>query len=85
MELTEENIREIVRINLQPFIRVDGGDIEFEKFDSDNIIHLGAHAECAICPASPDRLKWWVEKEFKKAFNRECQIIIKNRIPYFEQ
>jgi len=85
MDLTEENIKEIVRTCLQPGVRVDGGDIEFEKLDADFVIHLGAHAECATCPASPDRLKWWVEQEFKKAFRRECQIIITNRIPYFEQ
>jgi Fe-S cluster biogenesis protein NfuA len=85
MELTEENIREVVRIRLQPGVRVDGGDIEFEKIDADNVIHLGAHAECATCPASPERLQWWVEEEFKKAFQLECRIRITNRIPYFEQ
>jgi Fe-S cluster biogenesis protein NfuA len=84
MKLTEERIRKIIREHLQPKVRVDGGDIEFEKLE-DATIYLGAYAECATCPASPERLQWWCEKELEKFFGHFYSVMITNRIPYFEQ
>jgi Fe-S cluster biogenesis protein NfuA len=84
MKPIEERIRNIIYEHLQPKVRVDGGDIEFEKLDG-TTIYLGAHAECATCPASPERLQWWCEQEFKKVLDPPYSVIITNRIPYFEQ
>jgi Fe-S cluster biogenesis protein NfuA len=84
MQLTEKRIRNIICEHLQPKVRVDGGDIEFEKLDG-TTIYLGAHAECATCPASPERLQWWCEQELKKFLDTPHAVIITNRIPYFER
>lgn len=84
MNLTEDSIRNIIHAHLQPKIRVDGGDIEFEKLDGATI-YLGAHAECATCPASPERLQWWCEQELAKFFDAPCSVMITNRMPYFER
>ena len=84
MKLAEDRIKNIVHEQLQPKIRVDGGDIEFEKLEG-NTIYLGAHAECAACPASPERLQWWCEKEVQKLLDPSYSVIITNRVPYFER
>ena len=84
MKLTEDRIKNIIQQHLQPKVRVDGGDIEFEKLEGATI-YLGAHAECATCPASPQRLQWWCEQELKKFLDTPYSVIITNRIPYFEQ
>ena len=84
MKLTEQNVIKFLITELQPKIRVDGGDVEFEKLD-DATIHLGAHAECATCPAATECLKWWCEQEFSQAFEKNITVTIHNRIPYFER
>lgn len=84
MEGTERRIRQIISEHLQPKVRVDGGDIEFEKIAGDTI-YLGAHAECATCLASPERLQWWCEKEFETFLGHKYTVVITNHIPYFEQ
>ena len=83
MEFSEPHIRQIVKDRLQPKVRVDGGDIEFEKLDQETI-YLGAHADCAVCPASPERLQWWCEQEFEAIFGQKCHVVITNHVPYFE-
>lgn len=84
MKLTAQSAAEFVTAHLQPKIRVDGGDVEFEKLTG-STVHLGAHAECATCPAVDECLKWWCEQEFSKAFEKNISVTIHNRIPYFEQ
>jgi Fe-S cluster biogenesis protein NfuA len=84
MKPVEERIRNIIQEHLQPKIRVDGGDIEFEKLDG-TAIYLGAYAECATCPASPERLQWWCERELQKFLDTPHSVVIINRIPYFER
>ena len=84
MELTEQNVLDILISDLQPKIRVDGGDVVFEKLE-DRTIYLGAHAECAICPATSVCLHWWIEQQFNKAFEEPCEVVITKHVPYFER
>lgn len=77
-------VQQVITTHLQPKIRVDGGDIEFERLDG-NTIYLGAYAECATCPASPERLTWWLEQEFARHFGGQYTVVITNHVPYFEQ
>jgi len=84
MKLTEQNLIQFLIIELQPKIRVDGGDVEFEELDG-TTIHRGAHAECAICPATAECLKWWCEQEFSRAFGQPVTVALHNRVPYFER
>jgi Fe-S cluster biogenesis protein NfuA len=84
VKLNEKNVIEHLTTHLQPKIRVDGGEVEFEKLNG-TTIHLGAHAECATCPATAECLKWWCEQEFSRAFGGKVKVIIHKRVPYFER
>lgn len=46
MELTEHTGLNLLINDLQPNIRVEDGDVIFEKLEN-HTIYLGAHAECA--------------------------------------
>ncbi len=82
MELTEQNAINLLTAELQPKIRVDGGDVVFEKL-AGTTIYLGAHAECAICPATAVCLHWWTEQAYQKAFGESCKVVITKHVPYF--
>lgn len=82
--LDENKVIDLLVREMQPKIRVDGGDVEFEKLAGD-MIFLGAHANCATCPATADCLKWWCEQEFSRAFGTPCQVVIAKHLPYFER
>lgn len=84
MELTEQNVLNLLISDLQPKIRVDGGEVVFEKLEG-STIYLGAHAECAICPATAVCLHWWIEQQFNKAFEEPCTVVITKHVPYFER
>ncbi len=84
MELTEQTIEQILHEQLQPKVRVDGGDIEFERLDGDTVF-LGAHAECAACPAAPERLQWWCQQEFDRLVELPCRVVVTTHKPYYEQ
>jgi Fe-S cluster biogenesis protein NfuA len=84
VQLNAENVIALLTEHLQPKIRVDGGDVEFEKLEGD-VIYLGAHADCATCPATAECLKWWCEGEFSRAFGIPCRVVITKHIPYFER
>lgn len=82
MELTVENINTILEKKIRPRVRLDGGEIEFEKIEGTTISFI-AKNECATCPATTDGLKWWLGKELTKAFNQPVTISIRKEIPYF--
>jgi Fe-S cluster biogenesis protein NfuA len=84
MKLTEQNVIQFLLTEMQPKIRVDGGDVAFERLDG-TTIHLGAHAECAICPATAECLKWWCEQEFSEAFGQAVTVAVHLHVPYFER
>jgi len=83
MEFTEENVVRVFTKHIQPKVRVDGGDVAFEKLAGDTV-HLGAHADCASCPAAGECLRWWCEQVFGKAFARPCPVVIHKHLPYFK-
>jgi len=84
MESKDSSVSRVVAQELQPRVRVDGGDIEFERVDGDTII-LGAYADCATCPAAPERLRWWCEQVFAKALGKQYAVVINQHIPYYGQ
>ena len=47
-ELTTEQKIEIVLDKIRPFIRRDGGDVEFVSF-KDGIVYVKMHGACADC------------------------------------
>lgn len=50
---------------IRPNIQMDGGDIEFVKFE-DGVVYVRLHGACIGCPASSYTLKLGVEEALKE-------------------
>lgn len=58
--MTRENIETEIKTiidDLKPFINMDGGDIEFIKYDSeDETVYVKMYGACAMCMAQDETL-----------------------------
>lgn len=57
-------IRELIETRVRPMVAMDGGDIEFESFES-GIVMLRMRGACAGCPSSTATLKMGIENMLK--------------------
>ena len=56
MENEEKNIREVIE-EIRPFLNMDGGDIEFVKYDeSEAVVYVKMYGACAMCLSQDDTL-----------------------------
>jgi len=83
MALDSRSVAQIVETALRPKVQVDGGDIELEKVEGDTV-YLGAHADCASCPATSDCLRWWCEREIERLLGARAHVVIHPHVPYFK-
>ncbi|MEM1104941.1 MAG: NifU family protein [Pseudomonadota bacterium] len=59
-------IRELIDTRVRPAVAQDGGDIVFDRFESDTgIVHLHMRGACAGCPSSTYTLKQGIENMLK--------------------
>ncbi len=63
----EQTVQKIESIldTIRPNIQMDGGDIEFIKFQ-DGIVYIKFHGACVGCPMSVFTLKMGVEEALKE-------------------
>jgi Fe-S cluster biogenesis protein NfuA len=47
---------------IRPALQSDGGDIEFNGIDADNVVHVTLVGACGTCPVSMMTLKAGVER-----------------------
>lgn len=57
-------IRELIETRVRPMVAMDGGDIEFERFDG-GVVYLHMRGACAGCPSSTATLKIGIENMLK--------------------
>lgn len=57
-------IRELIITRVRPMVMMDGGDIEFDRFD-DGIVYLTMRGACSGCPSSTATLKSGIEGMLK--------------------
>ncbi len=57
-------IRELIETRVRPMVMMDGGDIEFDRYD-DGIVFLSMRGACAGCPSSTATLKDGIENMLK--------------------
>ncbi|MCB9983227.1 MAG: NifU family protein [Rhodospirillales bacterium] len=57
-------IRELIETRVRPMVAMDGGDIEFERFE-DGVVYLYMRGACAGCPSSTATLKIGIENMLK--------------------
>jgi NFU1 iron-sulfur cluster scaffold homolog, mitochondrial len=54
----EKEIYEIIEDRVKPAVAMDGGDIEFIKFDKESgVVYVSMHGSCSGCPSSTVTLK----------------------------
>jgi len=83
MELNRAQVEAFIAREIQPKVRVDGGNVELEEIDG-SVIHIGAHSECSTCSAMSDCMKGWLEAELREAFGDECRVMMHTRRPYYK-
>ena len=62
-ELVKQSIEEI-----KPFLKRDGGDIEFVEYTDDHIVKVRLQGHCAGCPGAQMTIKSVVEKILKESY-----------------
>jgi Fe-S cluster biogenesis protein NfuA len=59
-------IKELIETRVRPAVAQDGGDIVFNRYDTDTgIVYLEMHGSCAGCPSSTATLKNGIENMLK--------------------
>ncbi len=62
----EQEIYNIIEDRVKPAVAMDGGDIEFVKFDKDEgIVYVSMHGSCSGCPSSGATLKDGIARTLK--------------------
>lgn len=70
----ERKIREILDTEIRPAVAMDGGDIQFSKFD-DGIVYLQLQGACSACPSSIATLKMGVETRLKEMIPEVKEVV----------
>lgn len=69
-----DTIKDIIE-QLRPNIQMDGGDVEFVRFD-DGIVYVQFHGACVGCPASLFTLKGGIEEALKEQLSDIVQEVV---------
>lgn len=62
----EEKVKNVID-QIRPYLKADGGNIEFVELTDDNIVYVELQGACRSCPMSIMTLKQGVEEAVKKA------------------
>lgn len=62
-DIMEQKIIELIE-NIRPYLNMDGGDIEFIKFD-DGYVFIKLSGACVHCAAQDDTIKYGIEEMLK--------------------
>ena len=69
-----DKIKEVIE-QLRPNIQMDGGDVEFVRFE-DGIVYVRFHGACIGCPASIFTLKGGIEEALKEQLSDVVQEVM---------
>ncbi len=67
-------IKKILREEIKPAVAMDGGDIQFSRYDEGRV-YLSMHGACAGCPSSVMTLKEGIETRLKAAIPEVVEVI----------
>jgi Fe-S cluster biogenesis protein NfuA len=59
------NIRTILETEIKPNLQMHGGDVTFEGYDDNGIVHVSLKGACQGCPGAVLTLKHTVEEHLK--------------------
>ncbi len=67
-------IKEVIE-QLRPNIQMDGGDVEFVRYE-DGVVYIRFHGACVGCPASMFTLKMGIEEALKEQLSDNVTEVI---------
>lgn len=72
----EESIKKIEEVleQIRPNIQMDGGDVEFVKFE-DGVVSVRLRGACVGCPGSVITLKEGVEQTLKEQISEITEVV----------
>ena len=70
----EKRIQEILDSEIRPAVAMDGGDIQFSKFEN-GIVFLQLQGSCSSCPSSIATLKMGVETRLKEMIPEVKEVV----------
>ena len=63
-EVIERKVKNILK-QIEPYLKADGGGVEFVRMDDDMTVWVKLTGHCANCPHSSQTLKNGIEKTMK--------------------
>lgn len=60
-----ERVKQIIENDVRPYIEMDGGTIEFIRYE-ENIVYVRLAGACGTCPSSTLTLKGGVERAIRR-------------------
>lgn len=70
----EKKILDILENEIRPAIAMDGGDIEFEKYEN-GVVYVHLHGACRGCPGATMTLKMGVERRLQEVVPEVKQVV----------
>ncbi len=69
------NLIEEALESVRPFLKMDGGDVEFVDFDENNVVSLKLLGNCKGCAMSNMTMKAGIEEALKKVLPEISSVI----------
>ncbi|MEQ1878770.1 MAG: NifU family protein [Bdellovibrionia bacterium] len=69
-----QKIKEVIENEVRPAVAMDGGDIEFERYE-DGKVYLQMKGACSGCPSSAMTLKMGIETRLKEAVPEITEVV----------
>lgn len=69
-----QKIKRILNTEIRPAVAMDGGDIEFAKYE-DNVLYVHMKGSCSGCPSSTMTLKQGIEVRMKEALPEIKEVV----------
>lgn len=67
-------IRDILETEIRPAVALDGGDVEFDRFE-DGVVYLRMQGACSGCPSSAMTLKQGIETRLRNAVPAIIEVV----------
>lgn len=69
------NIIEEALESVRPFLKMDGGDVQFVNFDENNVVSLKLLGNCKGCEMSNMTMKAGIEEALKKVLPEITSVV----------
>ncbi len=69
-----KKVYDVIQRDIKPFIEADGGHIELEKVDNDDVVYVTLAGACAGCSGAAYTLKMGVERILRDKISPSIEV-----------